>query len=136
MAGVYSSSEEKTIMTLGSQPDNIQGHGLVNLKNMISAYMYVDDLRAVKTGDVISYTYFVETDYVNPILATLVWMDPVVWVSAAKAVLHDLDLSIEVLESGFVYRGNNMIDEDNNGITAPECACTRLNTHAHTGTHY
>ena len=79
--------------------------------------MYVDDLRAVTTGDVISYTYFVETGYLNPITVTLVWMDPVGWLSAAKAVLHDLDLCIEVLESGVVYRGNNRTDEDNNGVS-------------------
>jgi hypothetical protein len=97
------------IVLLDHIPNNHQGWGLVNLKNFFdrpeSILMFDQATPFRSTGEVQSYN--VDTKDVNlPLKITLVWTDPPGEPRGHKALVNDLDLEVEEISTGSIFKGN------------------------------
>jgi hypothetical protein len=102
-------------VTLGTPPDNHQGFGRLDLSLSLftdkstpandGASLWVTDSGSVTSGHSISYNFHL-VSAAQPLKATLAWYDPANSVSAAKQLLHDLDLTITDKSTDRVYYAN------------------------------
>jgi len=84
-----------------------EGWGALDVEAAVQAavdHEYVDETRAVATGNVASHHYIV-SDASQPLRFTLVWTDPAALPSVSRQLVNDLDLEV-VDPDGRVYRGN------------------------------
>lgn len=93
------------------------GWGRVDVKNSLYGrpFKYVNEAKALQTGDGQSYTYDVKQG--QPLKVTLVWTDFAASPAAAKTLVNDLDLTVTAPD-GTVVTGNHMlggtVDHTNN----------------------
>ena len=88
-------------------PGKDQGWGRVSLTNSLTARQinWVDETVALTTGNKTTYTYNVLSN-TQPLKITLTWSDAPGSLTAAKALVNDLDL-IVTAPDGTVYYGND-----------------------------
>jgi len=123
---------------LGNGPDSIQGYGRVTLTNVLALPngksnfdLYV--VNQVPIGEFSELIYSVDcltpVSGSAPLKATLAWYDPPAPGKPAKALLHDLDLTI-ISPSGKRYLGNGRSDTVNNNeqvvVNSPESGRWRV----------
>lgn len=100
-----------------ARPNNVEGWGRVDLKAAIDpdppvAREQVDDQTGINTGDIRAYTYNV-VDTSVPLHIVLVWTDYPGDPAAAKALVNDLDLTVQAPDAT-IYDGNGTLDHTNN----------------------
>eukprot|EP01041_Mallomonas_annulata_P002618 gene2618-5114_t len=105
---LYNGLKIKT--TLGTPPDSIQGYGRIGISTVLPLKytydfdLFVADLVAIGEYSSIGYNVLV-ADGTVPFKATISWYDPPNTGTPAKALLHDLDLTVKS-PSGVLYYGN------------------------------
>lgn len=108
----------------GAIPNPNEGWGALDVEAAVQAaeaQEYVDETRALVTGNVSSHHYIV-SDASQPLRITLVWTDPAALPSVSKQLVNDLDLEV-VDPDGRVYRGNALTG----GWSTPIGTADRLN---------
>ncbi|MFZ5827907.1 MAG: Ig-like domain-containing protein, partial [Bacillota bacterium] len=114
------------------------GWGRVNLNNSLQArpIKFVNEEKALKTGEAASYTYEVKEG--EPLKFTLVWTDYPANPSAEKTLVNDLDLTVTGPDGNKVA-GNHMLgqtpDRTNNvenvAIAAPKAGTYTVTVNGH-----
>jgi subtilisin family serine protease len=105
--------------TLSNIPNNDQGWGRVNLKNMLQQCpdfpdsdrgpsLYFDQKQEHNfTAELQEHAIRVEPfDEVRPLRITLVWTDVPAHEHSDPALVNDLDLEVEELNTGTIFKGN------------------------------
>ena len=95
------------------------GWGRVDLNNAIAArpFKFINEEKALKTGEAQSYTYTVKSG--QPLKVTLVWTDYPANPSAQKTLVNDLDLLVKGPDGAQIL-GNHMLGKDADRINNVE----------------
>ena len=97
------------VILLDYIPNHDQGWGLVNLKNIFkypNSMLTFDQINPFTvTGKV--HTFNITAIHPDlPLKVTLVWTDAPGALSVSRALMNDLDLEVEEISTGSIYKGN------------------------------
>lgn len=97
--------------TLGPIPNNDQGWGRVNLKNMLRAPKVLIDQSEILSANQDEFLLEVEPDDLSrPLRITLVWTDAPGATQQMPALTNDLDLEVFSIDQGDIFKGNVFAD--------------------------